>query len=388
MIVLTGVRRLRDRGRRDARRRVRLRHQARRDRRARARDRGARPSAARCAARSSACASVVAEARRFAAVSSVRAPAMQQTCTTLIEQVGPTDATVLDHRRARHRQGGGRARDPPRSRAREAGPFVAVNCAAMPEALLESELFGHAKGAFTGAKHGAHGPVRAGGRRHAVPRRDRRDARDRVQPKLLRVLQERKRAPGRRRHRGRRRRARRRARRTAISRRWSQRAQFREDLYYRLNVDPDRAAAAARARRRRAAARAALPRSLRADVRARRPWLVARGGRAAASRYAWPGNVRELRNAIERAVALCAEARDLPSKTCPSRIRDYRRHRARSRTASIAMPSCSRSRRSSAATSCACSRRRRATSGRSQSLGLDRKTLYRKLVRYGVERES
>src|SRR5205814_3824081 len=82
-------------------------------------------------------------------------PAMQQVYT-LIDQVAATDATVL----ITGESGTGKEMVASavhnRSR-RKAGPFVAVNCAAVPEALLESELFGHAKGAFTDAKQSRQG---------------------------------------------------------------------------------------------------------------------------------------------------------------------------------------------------------------------------------------
>ena len=185
--------------------------------------------------------------------------------------------------------------------ARAQGPFIAVNCAAIPESILEAELFGHERGAFTGA----------------VARREGRFARARggtlfldeigelspaVQVKILRVLQEGEYEPigGNTVQSD--------ARIIAATNRdlaaEVEAGRFREDLYYRLNV---------------IALTAPPLRSRREDV----PLLVdhflgvycKKNGRARLTvprevlarlmDYGWPGNVRELENVVERAAVLC-----------------------------------------------------------------------------------
>ncbi len=196
------------------------------------------------------------------------------------------------------------------SSARSAGPFVAVNCAAIPRDLLESELFGHLKGAFTGA---------IGSRIGAFQQADRGtlfldeigDMSIEMQSKLLRAIEER-----------------------AVTPVGGNRAEpldlrfvaathrdllaliaegkFREDLYYRLNVIPIH-----------------VPplRARSADIRALADYFLARAGGVAGAKtlsesaagrlldHPWPGNVRELRNAMERLATLVRapviEAHDL-----------------------------------------------------------------------------
>ena len=182
------------------------------------------------------------------------------------------------------------------------GPFAAINCAALPEQLLESELFGHEKGAFTGAvatkigrieqAHGGTLFLDEIGEMNPV-----------VQAKLLRVLQEREfqRLGGTRTLRADVRivAATHRDLPTAIAR-----GQFREDLYYRLNVFAIHIAPL----RERAEDILHLADAFLEDLgrpSGRPPAGISRDAREWLLTYPWPGNVRELRNAIERAILLC-----------------------------------------------------------------------------------
>jgi DNA-binding NtrC family response regulator len=237
----------------------------------------------------------------------------------LIERVAESDVTVL----VTGESGTGKevvARALHRYGRRKDGPFVAINCAAMPEALLESELFGHTKGAFTDAKTSQPGLlVRAN---HGTILLDEiGDMPLGLQPKLLRVLQERCVRPV-----GGHGEVPIDVRVIAATNRDLESAieegRFREDLFYRIDV-VNIALPPLRARTgdilplalgfiREQASRA------RKDVTGIAP--------AAAERlltYVWPGNVRELQNCMERAVAL-ARFEQIAVDDLPEKIRDYR----------------------------------------------------------------
>jgi len=219
-----------------------------------------------------------------------------------VERVAPTDSTVL----IQGETGTGKeliARAVHNVSSRCGRPFIKLNCAAIPDALLESELFGHERGAFTGAvaqKVGRFEMADNG----TLFLDEVGDIPLALQPKLLRVLQEQEfeRLGGTRTHHVD-------VRLVAATNRdlagMVKRREFRDDLFYRLNVFPIQ-----------------LPplRARREDV----PLLVAhfveiysrRMGKqiehipaetmSALSSYQWPGNIRELQNFIERSVILSA----------------------------------------------------------------------------------
>ena len=190
-----------------------------------------------------------------------------------------------------------------RGSRRAEGPFVALNCAALPEALLESELFGYEKGAFTGAVSARAGRLEqaAGGTLLLDEVGEMSPA---VQAKVLRVLQEREfqRLGGTRTLKAD-------VRVIAATNRDLQVAMtkgaFREDLYYRLHVFAIHLSPL------RERPEDILPLlehfvdELGPVVLGRPAAGISREARAHFLAHAWPGNVRELRNAVERALILC-----------------------------------------------------------------------------------
>ena len=218
-----------------------------------------------------------------------------------IRKVAPTDSNVL----IQGESGTGKelvARALHNLSRRAKAPMISVNCAAIPESLIESELFGHEKGAFTGASAGRAGLVEAadGGTLFLdeigeLPLE--------AQARLLRVLQE-----GEIRRVGSVQSQKVDVRLIAATHRdlksLAKVGQFREDLYYRLHV----IALKLPALRERGAdvneiANAFLARQ---SARIGRTDLkFAPDAERAISHYSWPGNVRELENAVERAVILC-----------------------------------------------------------------------------------
>ncbi len=201
---------------------------------------------------------------------------------------------------------------------RASGPFVAVNVPAIPAALLESELFGHARGAFTGAERDRRGLLEeaAGG---SIFLDEVGDLAPALQAKLLRALQEREiRRVGENRSRPIDVRVV-----SATSRDLAERVEageFREDLFYRLHVAVLRVPALKdRGRDALLLARHFLDAFAREYGRGR--LSLTPEAAAAILAYSWPGNVRELQNAVSQAAALCDADGCVTPALLPERVR-------------------------------------------------------------------
>ena len=237
-----------------------------------------------------------------------RSPAIEEV-RQMVEKVAPARTTVLVTgesgtgkevvARAIHRRGG-----------RQDQPFVAINCGAIPEGLIESELFGHEKGSFTGASEARAGLFEVAGS-GTLFLDEVGDLPPPVQVKLLRTLQER------------------RIRRVGGSRDLPvaarivaatnrdlavevQAGRFREDLYYRLNVIQLRMPALRERREDLPAFLDHLLARFAAELGKPRPRVSPEAERNLLA-HDWPGNVRELANVVERAVTLASgEVIDVP----------------------------------------------------------------------------
>ncbi|HEU0124235.1 MAG TPA: sigma-54 dependent transcriptional regulator [Bryobacteraceae bacterium] len=247
-------------------------------------------------------------------------PVMRQ-IFSLVEQVAPSKAAVL----ITGESGTGKelvARALHSLSPRSNGPFVALNCAAMPESLIESELFGHEKGAFTGAVERRSGCFELA--QHGTLLLDEiGDMPLNTQAKLLRVLEDsRVRRLGGRTE-------------TVVDVRVVastnknipeaiRQNQFREDLYYRLNVFEIQLPPL----RERLEDVPVVASALLEDLNRKHATQVTDIAPEALDllrHHRWPGNVRELRNALERAVILAGEgqilARHLPPAILPAAAR-------------------------------------------------------------------
>jgi DNA-binding NtrC family response regulator len=237
----------------------------------------------------------------------------------LAETVAPTDSTVL----ITGESGTGKevlARYIHRLSTREGGPFVSINCGALPENLLESELFGHTKGSFTGAVKDKEGLMSAarGGTFFLDEVAEMSPA---LQVKFLRALQEREVVPV-----GATEPVKIDVRIIAATNRDLEKeirsGRFRSDLYYRLNVITlhipllrdrmDDIPLLAEHFLRKLNANRANGSSV--------PMRLSEEGMTALARYDWPGNVRELENALERAAILSAGEEEIPPDALPRRI--------------------------------------------------------------------
>ena len=257
---------------------------------------------------------------RYELAGIVGGSAAVRTARSLAEQYAATEGTVL----ITGESGTGKemfAQGIHNASRRRERPFVAINCAAFPEALLESELFGYEEGAFTGSRRGGRAGLFEAAHGGTIFLDEVGDVPITLQTRLLRVLQERQvlrlgsNDP------------------TPIDvrviaatnrdlKREIARAAFREDLYYRLNILPilvpplrariEDVAPIAEALLRDALARHGVPGVLPRALAVILPWLQG---------YAWPGNVRELENVLERVAVLYSHRAAAPDQVAADDLR-------------------------------------------------------------------
>jgi two-component system, NtrC family, response regulator HydG len=295
---------------------------------------------------------------------------------SMIARIGPRDASVLVHGET----GTGKeliARAIHDASPRKDGPFVAINCAAVPLTLIEAELFGHAKGAFTDAKGQRKGIfLEANGGTLFLDEIG--ELPLETQPKLLRALQQRVVRPL-----GSETEVPFDVRLVCATNRDLEyevyKKTFREDLFYRVNVvtldvpslrdrPGDVLLLATHFLKRAAQSRGTTPQAISARAAEK---LVA---------YQWPGNVRELENCIERAVAM-ARFEELQVDDLPEKIRQWKDNRlvvaAGDASEIVTLEQVEKNYIERALTLMGGNMARTA-----QVLGLDRRTLYRKLARW------
>jgi PAS domain S-box-containing protein len=263
---------------------------------------------------------------------------------------------------------------------RASGPMVTVNCGALPDTLLEAELFGHVRGAFTDAKTDRPGrfQLAEGG---TIFLDEIGDVSPALQARLLRVLQERTYEPV----------GSSKSRRADVRfitatnkdlRREIEEDRFREDLYYRINVIRLELPPLAERRE-------DIP--LLADhflnrfnrLQDRQIALISDGALAALVRHPWPGNVRELENAIEHAFILCSGTAILPEHLPPEivGVSDHAPASGASLGRTIAEIE-------TQAILAALRRNQGQRAKTARELGIDKTTLWRKMKRLGIQPPS
>jgi DNA-binding NtrC family response regulator len=258
---------------------------------------------------------------------------------------------------------------------RASRPFVEINCAGLSATFLDSELFGHEKGAFTDAREQKHGLLEVA-HTGSIFLDEIGDLDHRLQPKLLKVLEQR-----RFRRLGGTRELQVDVRLVAATNRDLQLAvregRFREDLFYRLSVLPLRLPPL---RERGSREIADLSARVLFDLRrriGRGPTRISGEALEVLSHYSWPGNIRELRNVIERVLLLCSEADEIRAAHLPAELVGGQPLPTGTADAGLSLEQIERRHIATVLAHHHGNRSRAA-----KTLGISRATLYEKLARY------